>query len=85
MKDKSNNHVEKIGLVHHDELEQFFEKINRLDDLNYGNLKCHSCHTTITFANFRAVFNHKGTLYFVCRNEECFRCAEPILETEDVE
>ena len=62
---------ELIGLVHYDEVTNFFERLAYIDKLNAGDLRCHTCNAVITLENFKGIFKKDGELYFMCREMEC--------------
>ena len=57
-----------VKLVHPAEVEAFFERIDKADDLRAGKLKCAVSGQPISAENFRAVFKCEGQLFFLSKD-----------------
>jgi len=71
MKGKMQEKV-KIKAVHDDDLKSFLEKLNLLEPMQNGELKCSFCEIPLSFNNFGGVFKENGQLKPFCQKTECY-------------
>jgi len=65
--------AEKILGIYTDDVTDFFEKINKHDELINNNIKCSICKTIINNANFGSVLKKNDEYIFTCDLKQCIK------------
>lgn len=60
-----------LKVFHEKELDQLLRKLDLLEKMRNGELKCAVCNKTIRLNNFGAVFKKGGKIYVVCEDARC--------------
>ena len=63
----------KLNAVHDDNLEALLKKLNLLEKINSGKVKCKFTGTTITLDNLHTIFPEEGTIKVVCDSPEAIK------------
>jgi hypothetical protein len=66
----------KLLVFHEKELKTVLLKLNLLEKIKNGKIKCFVCKKTITQENFGAFFKKGSKTYVICDNPECIERLE---------
>lgn len=64
-----------LVVFHESETEVLLKKLNLLDEVEAGEVKCMVCHKTITKGNFGGVLRKGDTVLLVCDDLHCLQKA----------
>ncbi|WP_228235682.1 hypothetical protein [Allomuricauda sp. M10] len=63
----------KLNAVHDNDLEKLLAKLNLLEKLKQGELKCKFTQEVITFDNLHSIFPEEGTIKLVSDSPEAIK------------
>ncbi|PIV95975.1 MAG: hypothetical protein COZ16_04875 [Flavobacteriaceae bacterium CG_4_10_14_3_um_filter_31_253] len=62
-----------LRAVHNDELIELLDRLELLDKLKNGELKCKFTDTIITLENLHSIFPESGSIKLVCNSPEAIK------------
>jgi len=60
-----------LVVFHETEIEAMLRKLNLLEEVNAGQVRCVICNKTITKENFGGVFKKENEIFVVCDDLKC--------------
>jgi hypothetical protein len=68
--------VFRLLVFHEDETEKILKKLNLLEKVKRGEIKCPFCGKPITKENLGAIWKKNGEIYLICEDLECISKAK---------
>lgn len=62
-----------LKTLYETDLEEYLQRIDVLEDIKKGVVRCKFCDGTITFDNIHALFPESCQVKFVCDKPECIK------------
>lgn len=75
--------IEKMRMVHDDDLDVLLDSLGVLSKFKAGELKCDFCNVVISFENLHSMFPDSGAIKFTCSEVECVKLLMTKLEEKN--
>lgn len=73
-----------LKAIHNDELIELLNKLELLDKLKKGKLKCKFTDTVITVENLHSIFPESGSIKLVCNSPEAIKNLSEYVNEHDL-